>query len=187
MARLRKNVAYRNLERPYTRVSKYRELSYVKARPHIKVVRFDMGNLKGDFQVVVRLLSDKDMQIRQESIEAARQTTNKFLEKKLGKVGYYFRIRMFPHHVLRENPLATGAGADRLSTGMSHAFGKPIGVAAQVKKGKVLFEVFVDEKNVDVAKKALKRAVHKLPLSGVIKVEKVNKESINKESVVKVM
>ncbi len=172
MARLKKNVTCRRLERPYTRVSKYRKQSFVKARPHLKVVRFDMGNLKDDsFDTVVSLISDRDMQIRQESIESARLSANKFLEEKLGKLGYYFKVRMYPHHILRENPLATGAGADRLSTGMSHAFGKVIGIAAQVKKGKVLFEVHVNKDKVDIAKRALKKAVYKLPLPGKIKVE----------------
>jgi large subunit ribosomal protein L10e len=172
MARLRKNVTARRLERPYTRVSKYRRASFVKARPHLKVVRFDMGNLKDDsFDTVVSLISDRNMQIRQESIEAARLAANKFLEEKLGKLGYYFKVRMYPHHILRENPLATGAGADRLSTGMSHAFGKVIGIAAQVKKGKVLFEVHVTKDKVDIVKKALKKATYKLPLSGRIVVE----------------
>ncbi len=175
MARLRKGVAYRNLERPYTRVSKYRQKSFVKARPHLKIVRFDMGNLKGNFSFKVSLISDRDVQLRQEALESARQAANKFLEEKLGKLNYYFRIRAFPHHILRENPLASGAGADRLSTGMKQSFGKPIGAAAQVKKGKVLFEVFVDEKNIDVAKTALKKSCHKLPISGVFEISKAVK------------
>ncbi len=168
MARLRKNVAYRNLERPYTRVSKYKKRSFIKARPHLKIVRFDMGNSKKDFAFTLSLISDRNMQIRQESIESARLTANKFLEGKLGKLGYYFKIRMFPHHILRENPLATSAGADRLSTGMAHPFGKTRDVAAQVKKGKILFEVHVDKPNIEVAKRALRKATYKLPLSGRI-------------------
>ena len=44
MAKLRKFVAYRRLERPYTRVSKYRKKSYVRANPNVIVVKFDMGN-----------------------------------------------------------------------------------------------------------------------------------------------
>ena len=171
MARLRKNVAYRNMERPYTRVSKYKKRSFIKARPHLKVVRFDMGNSKGNFDVKLNLISDRNMQIRQESIESARLSANKFLEEKLGKLGYYFKVRMFPHHILRENPLATSAGADRLSTGMAHPFGKTRDVAAQVKKGKILFEIHVNKQNIPIAKRALKKATYKLPLSGRIVVE----------------
>ena len=48
-------------------------------------------------------------------------------------MGYFFQLRIYPHHILRENPLAAGAGADRMSTGMKCAFGKPISVAARVK------------------------------------------------------
>ncbi|MBR9703247.1 50S ribosomal protein L16, partial [Candidatus Woesearchaeota archaeon] len=68
-----------------------------------------------------------------------------------------------PHHILRENPLASGAGADRMSTGMKMSFGKPIGLAAQVRKGKKIIEISVDPQNVATAKLALKRAASKFP------------------------
>jgi large subunit ribosomal protein L10e len=177
MARLRKAIAYRRLERPYTRISKYREKSFIRGRPHLKIVKFNMGNPNKEFPVKLFLKSDKSLQIRQEAIESARQSANKFLEEKVGKMNYFFRVRMFPHHVLRENPLASGAGADRLSTGMQKAFGKPIGIAAQVKKGKILFEIQVDEKNVELARTALKKAIHKLPVSGIIEIKGKSKAS----------
>ena len=53
-------------------------------------------------------------------------------------------IRIYPHHIMRENPLATGAGADRMSTGMKKSFGKTIGVAARVHKGQTLVTVNVN-------------------------------------------
>ncbi len=138
MAKLRKFVAYRRLERPYTRVSKYREKSFVRARPHSKVVRYTQGNQHKEFKYTLYLVSKEALQIRHNAIESARQTANKVLDKKIGKLNYFFKYRIYPHHILRENPLASGAGADRMSTGMKKAFGKPIGVAAQVKKSKSL-------------------------------------------------
>ncbi len=177
MARLRKFVAYRRLERPYTRVSKFRSKSFVKSRPHIKVTRFDMGNLKGDFGYEVSLISKQPLQIRQESLESARQAANRILEKKLGLGNYHFKIRKYPHHVLRENPLASGAGADRLSKGMKLSFGKVIGIAAQLEKGDKLMSVWVNKQGLDWAKKALRRAYTKLPLSYYIVEEKVQEKA----------
>lgn len=81
------------------------------------------------------------------------------------------RIHTFPHHVLRENALASGAGADRLSTGMKKSFGKPVGVAAQIPKGKIIFEIGVEEKNVQLAKDALRLVRNKLPNDYYIQVE----------------
>jgi large subunit ribosomal protein L10e len=171
MAKLRKGVAYRRLERPYTRKSKYRALNYVRASPHNQIVRYDMGNFVKEFQYKLELVSDADVQLRHNSIESARKSANKLLETKCNN-DYNYKIRMFPHHVLRENPLASGAGADRMSTGMTMSFGKPIGIAAQVKKGKSIMEINIDEKNLQTAKDALKRCQNKLPMHCIIRVSK---------------
>jgi len=105
MAKLRKFVAYRRLERPYTRVSKYREKSFVRARPHSKVVRYTQGNQHKEFKYTLYLVSKEALQIRHNAIESARQTANKVLDKKIGKLNYFFKYRIYPHHILRENPL----------------------------------------------------------------------------------
>ena len=165
MAKLRKFVSYRRLERPYTRKSKFREKSFIKANPHSKVVRFDMGNLTKTFQCRLDLVAKDAMQIRHNAIESARQSSNRFLESKLGKSGYHMKIKIFPHHILRENPLASGAGADRMSTGMKMSFGKPIGSAARVKEGQTLISLSVDKSGLETAKAALLRASHKMPCS----------------------
>jgi len=73
MAKVRKFVAYRRLERPYTRHSKYRAKSYVRGSPNIKIVRFDMGNLKKEFSYTVKLLSKK------EEFEILKLVLDKFL------------------------------------------------------------------------------------------------------------
>jgi len=165
MAKLRKFVAYRNLERPYTRISKFREKSYIKATGSTKVVSYVLGNPNKQFDYRIDLISKDDLNIRDNAIEAARQSVNKPLEKELGQGNYFLQIRIYPHHVLRENPLATGAGADRMSTGMSKAFGKPIGYAARVKKGQVIMSISINKKGIETAKRAIKRAIHKLPCS----------------------
>jgi len=65
--------------------------------------------------------------------------------------------------VLRENALATGAGADRFQTGMRQAFGNPIGTAAQVRAGQRIIEVRTDRSKAEAAKAAMKVASSKLP------------------------
>ena len=80
-------------------------------------------------------------------------------------------MRVYPHHILRENPLASGAGADRLSTGMAHNYGKPIGLAAQIKKGQPIFTVKTTKEHIALARAAMKRAAYKLPCQYSIIVE----------------
>ena len=168
---MRKFVAYRRLERPYTRISKYRKLSYIRTKPNIKVIRFDMGDKGTTYPFMVRLVSKQGLQIRQEAIESARLTSIRLLEKKIGKTGYHFKIRIYPFHVLRENALASGAGADRLSTGMKMSFGKPVGIAAQIREGQAIMEISVPENRADIARLALKRATKKLPGSYQLVIE----------------
>jgi large subunit ribosomal protein L10e len=170
MAKLRKFVGYRGLERPYTRTSKFNKKNYIRGGfPNIKIVKYEMGNVHGEFDKTVVLCSDRNLNIRHNALEAARMTSNKHLEKALGRKGYYLRIRTYPFHVMRENPLASGAGADRMSTGMKKSFGKIIGAAARIKDGQIIMEVRVPKANVKVAKQALKRASAKFPCSGKVK------------------
>ena len=175
MARLKKFVTWRRLERAYTRISKFKKKSYIKSDPNPRVVTYSMGNPKKQFQYRLDLISKDELQIRDNAIESARQTSNRLLEKEIGSIGYFFRVRVYPHHILRENPLAAGAGADRFSTGMSHSFGKPVGVAARIKKKQKLMSVSVDKTHIPIAKKALVRAYQKLPCSCLIEINETKK------------
>jgi len=166
MVKLRKNSAYQNLERPYTRSSKYSKKNFIRGGfPSIKIIKFDMGNANKEYDTVVKLNSCRAMNIRHNSLESARMTSNRLLEKSIGLGSYHLRIKVYPFHVLRENPLASGAGADRMSTGMKMAYGKTIGAAARVREGQTLVEVRVDKTNLKIAKEALSRAAKKFPCS----------------------
>lgn len=174
MARLRKGVSYsKKLDRPYTRKSKYRAKSYVRASPRNKIIRFMSGNAQKQFGYRMDLISKVDVQIRDNALEASRQVSNRFLEKKLGKDAFFSQIRVYPHHILRENPLASGAGADRMSTGMKKSFGKSIGIAARVRKGQVIFSLYVDESNLVNGREALRKFTCKMPCSFSITTEKI--------------
>ncbi len=170
MARIRKFVAYRRLERPYTRTSKFKAKSYIKMTPNVKVVRFETGDANKDFKCTLNLLSKSELQIRDNALESARQTSNKLLESHLGLNGFHLKIKVYPYHVLREHALASGAGADRFSSGMAHSFGKPAGIAARIKKGQTIFQVSVDKQDLALAKQALERASKKLPCACSIEV-----------------
>ncbi len=163
MARLRKFVSYRNIERAYTRTSKYGSKAYVKASLHTRIAQFDMGNRSRKFDEEIVLVSKVDHQIRDNALESARKVVNSELKEALSLENYFMKLKVYPHQILRENPLATCAGADRLSTGMKRSFGKPIGRAVRANKGKELFSLHVDKKNKKLAKKLLSKAVHKLP------------------------
>jgi large subunit ribosomal protein L10e len=115
------------------------------------------------YKVVLMAKGPVGWQIRDNAIESARLAASRGMEKTLGKLGYLIRLRIYPHHILRENPLAAGAGADRMSTGMKHSFGKPIGIAAQVRPNQVLIEINTTKANVELAKKALKQSAQRLP------------------------
>ena len=108
MVKLRKAVAYRATERPYTRKSKFRKKSFIRASPQNKVVMFDMGNKTQSFDTHAKLISKEQIQVRHNAIESSRLTSNRHLEKTLGKTMYHLKINIYPHHILRENPLAAG-------------------------------------------------------------------------------
>jgi large subunit ribosomal protein L10e len=172
MARLRRFRAYRHVKRPYTRVSKFKKKSFIRMSPARKVTRFDMGDPIKEFAYTLDLVPKDRLQIRQEAMESARQTGVRLLEKKLAKNGFHFKIRMVPYHIIREKSLALGAGADRVSTGMQKPFGKPTGIAVQLKPGDKFFTVSCDEPAIATARLALVRASKKMPCSFSIIVTK---------------
>lgn len=170
---LRPGRTTRTVKRPYTRISKRKpRKSYVVGVPQPRITQFEMGNPKGDFDTKLWLISEKEVQIRHNALEAARIALNKFLESKLGRENYFIKILVYPHQVLREHALATGAGADRFSSGMRKAFGKPKGTAAVVEKNQRLILVKVDKTRADIAKIGLKRADSKLPTPCRIEIER---------------
>jgi large subunit ribosomal protein L10e len=134
--------------------------SYIKGAPHAKVRQYDMGVLKG-YEVEADLVADIDIQVRDNAIEAARLIVNKFLEKNLAG-NYYFKIRKYPHIVLREHTSLGVAGADRISKGMKLAFGRPKGRLVRVHAGEILFSVRAARNALPVVREALGRARAKI-------------------------
>ncbi len=162
MVGLRKGHCYSRIKRAYTRKSKVRGKDFIKAVPANKIVRYHMGDQKKKFQYRLNLIAKQDVQVRHNALESCRQVVNRRLEIKLG-TDYLFVLRVFPHHVLRENRMLTGAGADRMQQGMQKAFGIPIGLAARLRKGQAVFSVNVNKDKIDIAKKALMMATPRMP------------------------
>ncbi|MCD4702879.1 MAG: 50S ribosomal protein L16 [Methanosarcinaceae archaeon] len=149
---------YRNIkQRSYTR------RKYMGGVPGSQVIHYDMGNKTADFPIKISLLSEEKCQIRHTALEAARITANRHMATAAGRLGYHLKLRVYPHEVLRENKQATGAGADRVSSGMRAAFGKAVSTAARVSAGQKVFTISVNKRNYVAAKKALNKAGQKLP------------------------
>ncbi len=150
----------------------YTRREFVDGVPGSRVTFFDMGNPSGEFPVEVSLVAREQGQIRHNALEAARMAANRLLETRAGRENYHFKIRLYPHQILRDHPMALGAGADRVSEGMRLAFGRPIGTAVRVKADQKVMTVRVPEQFLGLAKEALDRAVSKLPLRWKTVVEK---------------
>jgi len=148
---------------PYTRKE------YIKGKPQIKIAKFQ-GGKAGDYDYLVQLMLNEKLQIRHMAIESARLAANKTLEKTTGETGYFSRLRIYPHILLRENKMIATAGADRLQEGMRRAWGKAVSLAARVRAGQVIMEMEVNKEHLEAAKKALKGACVKLPGTPSIKV-----------------
>ena len=171
MATLRKGKCYRNPVRAYTRKSKVKSKAYIKAIPVSKVVRYDMGNLKDKFDHVINLISKQEIQIRHNALESARLVVFRRLQE-MGNNNFHLRLQAYPHQVLRENKMLSGARADRLQTGMSHSFGKAVGLAAKLRNKSVLFSVEVNKNDIAKAASALRLAMPRIPGGYTIEVKK---------------
>ena len=165
---LRKAIAYsKRRVVPYTRVSRKKGKSYVKTVPPQKIVKFHMGSQKlyreGKLPHVLVMTSDEKIQIRHNALEACRQFINKQVDNELAGQ-YLFRVIPFPHHIQRENKMLTGAGSDRMQTGMQLSYGKPMGKAAILKEGSGIFLLALpNEKAVQFSRGVLKKIKSKLP------------------------
>ena len=149
----------------------YTRREYMGGVPNSRISQFDMGNLSAEFPVKLTLRCKNRVQIRHTSLEAGRIAANRILTKDAGIANYHLKLRAFPHVVLRENKLATGAGADRVSSGMRLAFGKTVGTAARLECNQAIMTVTCTPTAFKAAKLALWKASMKFPTPCYIDVE----------------
>lgn len=148
---------------PWARISfKKPRKSFVKGAPNVKVRQFNMGSDQY-YDLEIDLVPDKPIQLRDNSLEAARQAINKVMEKALVDQ-FFLQVLKYPHLVLREHTNLGVAGADRISKGMKLAFGRPKGRLARIGAGEAVFRARVKKEALPVAKTAFKRG--QLKLSG---------------------
>lgn len=173
---IKKSTPFTHVRSPaYTRKSRKRELNFIKGWLPPKIQKFVMGNVQdfnnGRFDCYIWLKSRRHVQIRENALEACRQAILRNLEKKVGKNNFYFSVIAYPHQVLRENKMLTGAGADRLQTGMQLAFGSVVGNAAVVKPDSKIFLIATTSQYIDTVKEIYKSIFSKLPCKPKIEVE----------------
>ena len=153
---------------PYTRKE------FIKGKPQVKIAKFSGGQM-ADYDYCVQLLVNEKIQVTHVALESTRLAANKAIEKVAGETGYFSKLRVYPHILLRENKMIATAGADRLQEGMRRAFGKAVSLAARLQAGQIVMEMFVKKEHLDFAKKALKSACVKLPGTPTIKVVPLKK------------
>lgn len=135
--------------------------SYVKAMPHLSLLVYEMGMRKQPFDYTYDLVASEDVQLRDNSLEAARQAANKYLEKTIPNL-YFFKVRVYPHNVIRENKMIAGAGADRLQKGMRLAYGRATDRAARINAGQPVFTIDIAKANAPHIEEAYRRAKRKM-------------------------
>ena len=148
----------------YQKNKPYIKSRYCRGVPESKIRIYDVGNKAANvdlFPYVAHLVCDEKQQISSEALEACRVAINKYLGKHIGKDNYHIRMRAHPFHVLRANKMLSCAGADRLSSGMRHSYGKPIGVSARVSIGQILLSVRAKDQHEKFVIEAIRRGKFK--------------------------
>ncbi len=135
---------------------------YVGGVPASRISQFDMGNKKGEFPEQISLIANEKCQVRHNSLEAARISANRAMEKYAGATNYRLRVLVYPHVILRENKQATGAGADRVSQGMRAAYGKNVSTCARINAKQIVMTIDTTKQYLTSAKNALRKAGMKL-------------------------
>jgi len=157
-------------QRAYTRIAiNVPDKNYIGAAPQLKIRQFNMGNPLLKYNTVAELIVKDSIDIRDNAIESVRSTINRKLTKDLGKDAYFMKVRVYPSHLIRENKQAQGAGADRVSQGMTLAFGVPIGRMARVRKGQTIFSILCMSEQKEIVKTAMHRAAAKFPCKVEVK------------------
>lgn len=157
----------------YTRVSNNPGDSFITGIPGSKLLHFEMGNKSIEFDSTAQIIPEEKIIIRHNALESARILLTKILEKNVGVANFFLKVNVYPHHVIRENVMATGAGADRVQDGMRRSFGKPMGRAARVRDGQPIFTVKFNksDQRTKIVKSALHSAKNKLPGFYAIKIK----------------
>ncbi|MDE1837964.1 MAG: 50S ribosomal protein L16 [Euryarchaeota archaeon] len=151
------NRMYREIEgQIYTRTE------YMGGIPHCRITQFDTGNPHQRYKYQFTLRAEEACNVQDRALEAARVSIVRVMDKAASN-NFHIKVRRYPHAILREHKMATGAGADRISDGMRGAFGKPVGHAVRAQINEPLITLSCRSENIPEAKEALRKAACKLP------------------------
>lgn len=148
--------------------SSNRRREYARGGAQSKIQRYWGGNKEmpwEDFELVIGLKVDMQVQISANALEAIRITVNSALQRDLGRNNYRFRIRPKPFQKFRENRMLAFAGADRVQSGMRNSFGRSTGVCARVRAGSIICEVGTYLRSLPLVRDRLRIASMKVPCS----------------------
>lgn len=155
--------------RPYQhkRSSNHRR-EYARGGAQSKIQRYWGGNKAKpweEWDIVIGLKVDNQIQISSNALEAIRITVNAPLQKKIGRNNYRLRVRPKPFQKYRENRMLAFAGADRVQSGMRNSFGRATGVCARVRAGSVIMDVGIYMRALPALRNRMRIAAMKLPCS----------------------
>ncbi|MCK4380861.1 MAG: 50S ribosomal protein L16 [Candidatus Lokiarchaeota archaeon] len=172
--------------RPYQyKRSSNRRREYARGGAQSKIVRF-WGGAKSvpweDWELVVGLKVNSQIQISSNALEAIRITINGVLSRKLGTQNYRLRIRPKPFQKYRENRMLAFAGADRVQSGMRNSFGRSTGVCARVRAGQIVVDVGCYLRNLPLVRDRLRIASMKISSSCQIVILKYKTQELLKKS-----
>ena len=165
--------------------SSNRRREYARGGAQSKIQRYWGGNKDiawEDWELVIGLKCDMQVQISANALEAIRITVNSALQKYLGRNGYRFRVRPKPFQKYRENRMLAFAGADRVQSGMRNSFGRSTGVCARVRAGAIICEVGANLRNLSLIRDRLRIASMKVPCSCTIVVLRFKSPELFKKS-----
>jgi large subunit ribosomal protein L10e len=158
---------------------------YARGGAQSKIVRF-WGGAKEipweDWELVVGLKVNNQIQISSNTLEAIRITVNGVLQRKLGRANYRLRVRPKPFQKFRENRMLAFAGADRVQSGMRNSFGRSTGVCARVRAGQIVLDVGTHIRNLPTVRDRLRVASMKISGSCQVVVIKYKTQELLKQS-----
>ncbi len=166
----------RTITRGFTRVApKVQRKNFLGGVPGVRTREFTIGDQTKEFNTQFDVVAKASLQIRDQALEAMRQKLVKKLTDVCGKDNYVLKLRLYPHQIVREHKAATGAGADRVSKGMKHAYGKNTMRGLQIRKNQLFLSVVVDKSFSSKVREILDSIRHKVFLPYEI-VEKEHKD-----------
>ncbi len=150
----------------------YTRKEYVHGTPSPKITIFEMGDPKAEYGAELVIRAAETGVLSDRSLEALRVHVNRALGAKTTK--FYYKINRYPHIIVRGKKWLAFAGADRISSGMKKAFGRPSGRALEVRKNQEIAVVRVDKSEVDYVKQVLKSATPKLPILSTVDIKELH-------------